>query len=437
MTLLDQFPRLSAYDPGATGEGGLDPLGLASIADRIADNLAPGIRARMINPRFVTLSAIGAFIFQDLQAQQARTNKAQAKAGATADIAFEWLVVEAMIRYPGEGRLDGLPGSQKAARAKAANHRLSPRTYLSGPRVFGFTGVYRPLSRDTRILSSSDTTDENTPRLVSAWEQDFNLTGYIDRLANTPGGKLRQNLQDECAKSVISGQSECPLSGDLLKSLASYLAPGGAKAKERRVLRELITKYGNDTRQELSAWLVKNPLSKPMSQLELAQLLLQHSSPTTKSMLQASIDYEELATSLDNTFKRFLAHTVQQSGAIISPTHALDTPGLAQLGPKIGGLVRKAIDSLAKIGMSTQAQEIEESFADFQRHLSPQQFFDAMIARHEHVQAEKKKLTWIDQLGDNWTVRTPYRNHSGSLDNETWTHPMRLVTLANLIAKTA
>ena len=145
MALLDQLPRLSAYDPGAVGEGGLDPLGLAAVADRIADKLAPGIRARMSHPRFVTVSAIGAIAYQalhDLTADEGKT---------TVDIVFEWMVVEAIVRYPGNGRPEGLPGNQKASRAKAAGMRLSRRTYLSGPRVFGFTGVYRPLSRDARV----------------------------------------------------------------------------------------------------------------------------------------------------------------------------------------------------------------------------------------------------------------------------------------------
>jgi hypothetical protein len=57
--LLEQFPRFSEYDPGAVGEGSLDPLGLGAVADRIADRLAPGVRARMSHPRFVTLDHPG------------------------------------------------------------------------------------------------------------------------------------------------------------------------------------------------------------------------------------------------------------------------------------------------------------------------------------------------------------------------------------------
>src|SRR5882757_2847050 len=98
MSLIDQLPRLSAYDPGAAGEGGLDPLGLGAVADRIADVLVPGIRARMSLPRFVTVSAVGAIAYQTLHELTADQGK------TTVDIAFEWLVVEAIVRNPGNGR---------------------------------------------------------------------------------------------------------------------------------------------------------------------------------------------------------------------------------------------------------------------------------------------------------------------------------------------
>lgn len=46
-TLLGQFPRFSQYDPGAVGEGSLDPLGFGAVADRIADRLAQREKKRI------------------------------------------------------------------------------------------------------------------------------------------------------------------------------------------------------------------------------------------------------------------------------------------------------------------------------------------------------------------------------------------------------
>ena len=232
MTLLDQLPRLSAYDPGAEGEGGLDPLGLGAVADRIANELAPGIRARMSQPRFVTLSAVGAFAYQTLHDLIADDGK------TTVDIAFEWLVVEAVVRHPNNGRMEGMPGNQKAARAKQVNERLSRRTYLNGPRNFGFTGIYRPFSRDSGVLTNDDRPAVNAERLVSAWERDFDLHGYTSGIAGTRGGDLRADITSACKRTLEKGECAAPATGQLLRDLSEYLAPREARANERRVLRD-------------------------------------------------------------------------------------------------------------------------------------------------------------------------------------------------------
>src|SRR5665811_2223646 len=122
--LIAQLPRLSQYDPGVVGEGGLDPMGLAAVADRIVDLLVPGVRARMSQPRFVTLSAVGALAGQQL------TDLVAKDGTTTAEIAFEWLVVEALVRLAKPEQVVGLPGSQKARRAIATGARLNAQNYL-------------------------------------------------------------------------------------------------------------------------------------------------------------------------------------------------------------------------------------------------------------------------------------------------------------------
>ncbi|AIS96924.1 hypothetical protein [Burkholderia thailandensis] len=431
MSLLDQLPRLSAYDPGAVGEGGLDPLGLGATADRIADVLVPGIRARMSQPRFVTISAVGALAYQTLHELTADQGK------TTVDIAFEWLVVEAIVRHPGNGRTEGLPGNQKAARAKAANERLSRRTYLNGPRVFGFTGVYRPFSRNVGVLSSDDFPAENAIRLVNAWERDLQLPGYATGAAGTRGGKLRKDITDACERTLEKGECSPPPNGQLLRDLSDFLAPREAGPQERGVLRALIVTGNHEIRNELAAMLIAQPPSANIGQRDLALQLHKKASPMTRRALSAAIDYENAATALDNTFRRFLAHTTQQHGSVTSSANALQTPGLAELAPKIGNLVKQAIASMSELDeveLGKQAALVLERFA---APFTPHEFLHALIERHEDVQAGKNKLSWLDRINGDWTVRIPYRNQSGDLNDEIWVHPMRLVTLANFLTETA
>lgn len=430
MSILEQLPRLSAYDPGATGEGGLDPLGLSAIADRLANVLVPGIRARMSKPRFVSLSAIGAIACQELHERNREAGM------PTADIAFEWMVVEAFTRHPGKGRTDGLPGSQKAARAKAANERLSPRTYLSGPRVFGFTGVYRPFSRDARVLTLDDMPEKNAAVLTSAWERDRALHGYTDGTSSSPGGKFRKEIADECKRTMEAGECTAPLNGQLIRNMATFLASGDAELMERKALRGLIVSSEHEIRNELAALLTKLKSPTTLTQRDLTLQMLPVVSSTTRQALQAAFAYEEAATALDYCFKRFLAHATQQNGCIASRSTALDTPGLADAASRISDLVKKAssaINGLADTGLSA---DTSSAFRLFDSTQTPSSFFDALIERHEEVQANKKKLSWLERLNAGLVVRIPYRNQGGDLSDDIWTHPMRISTLATFLAET-
>jgi hypothetical protein len=431
MSLFDQLPRLSAYDPGAVGEGGLDPMGTAAVADRIANRLVPGLRARMSQPHFTTISAIGAFSclsLRELTADEGRT---------TADIAFEWLVVESIVRSTVEGRRVGFPGTQKAARARAANQRLSRSTYLSGPRVFGFTGVHRPFSRDIAVLASDDSPAENAARLVHAWERDHDLPGYVDGIATQAGGRLRKEIADTCRRTLDKGECTAPVMGTLMPQLADCLAPAEVGVHERQVLNQLIRSGPHEIRNELSASLMDIDPPADVSQRDLALQLLPGASASTRQALKAAIDYETATTAIDNTFRRFLAHTTQQHGAVVSRAGALETPQLAELAPKVGDMAQRAMDSVSALGDEGLAVDAMRALQPFARHFTSGGFFDMLIERHEQVQHSRNKLSWIDRIDKDWIVRAPYRGQNDALDNSAWTHPMRLVTLARFLAVTA
>ena len=55
-------PLVSSFDPLTESEGSLDPLGLASVADQLADGILPGLTARMWHPRFLTAIAVASVI---------------------------------------------------------------------------------------------------------------------------------------------------------------------------------------------------------------------------------------------------------------------------------------------------------------------------------------------------------------------------------------
>jgi hypothetical protein len=99
-------------------------------------------------------------------------------------------------------------------------------------------------------------------------------------------------------------------------------------------------------------------------------------------------------------------------------------------------LVKRAEDSVNEIGDGSLSDAVDRCFRRFGSAHTASSLFDAVIERHEEVQSKKKKLSWVDRFEDDWTVRTPYRSQVTPPGEEVWTHPMRIVTLANLLRET-
>lgn len=433
-TLLDQLPRLSKYDPGVTGEGGLDPLGFASLADRIADKLAPGVRARMSNPRFVTLSAVGAVVSQDLHGNVGPDG------GTTPDLAYEWVVVEAVVRHTAPEQRLGLPGGGKAAAARANNRRLNPSRYLRGPRVFGFTGVYRPFSLDAHVLQADGLIGPAGEELVAAWAVDQGLKGFAESNGGA-GATLARDLAHIVGTSLAKGESTLPVTGSVAKDVAAHLAPRGARTRERRTLRTLVMSRrsadgaGPEIRDEVAAALAEIPATEGLTERELANVLLQSTGGGTHRTLRAAYDFEEAVTALDQAFRMMLGQATAQHNSFLDPEEAHTIPPLVETGARLARRFDLAVCSLNAVDESL-GREAEDCLQKFSSDLAPGALLQALLARHDDVQARKGKLAWVDQIADGYVIRPPYQNQSIDMDSAIWTHPMRLHTLATFLRET-
>ena len=180
------LPQLSAYDPPVASEGSLDPMGLAAISDRLANVLVPGLRARMQRIRFVTATAVGSLACETL------ADELPADDMSTPAICFEWLVVEGFVRRLSPQQMPlGVPGSQKARAVVSAGQRLSAATYLKGPAVFGFNGVYKPFAIDAEVVGSGLEPGRRCLDLVRAWESEQRFPGFADAIPRSDGARLR------------------------------------------------------------------------------------------------------------------------------------------------------------------------------------------------------------------------------------------------------
>src|SRR5688572_9206119 len=128
------LPFLTDSAPEIAGEGNHDPLGLSPIADRLAEEIASGITARMSRIRFLTAMAVGAVATEPIY------DVIAADGVSPAYLAYEWLVVEAIARdaaLPRAATL-GVAGIDKARSVVVRRAHMDSRSYLKTPKVFGF-----------------------------------------------------------------------------------------------------------------------------------------------------------------------------------------------------------------------------------------------------------------------------------------------------------
>jgi hypothetical protein len=193
-------PILSAFDPITSSEGSVNPLGLASVYERLADRVLPGLTVRMGRPRFLTALAVGAFICKDYARDEVAAD------GVTPPyLAFEWWIVEGFVRAR-EALAEGnrIPGLQKISTAVRNNRPVSAAAYLKTASVFGFSGVFRRLARRIQIIGTSDLLDEAGIRLIRVWADEQGLDGFCGGNFGF-GTNLRSGLQKAVRDAMRDG----------------------------------------------------------------------------------------------------------------------------------------------------------------------------------------------------------------------------------------
>jgi hypothetical protein len=247
MTLIAQLPRitefykmllpkLTSYHTLENSQGTLDPLGLRSIADRLAGELAPFVRERMKHPRYLTAIAVGSVICEKFSEEELATDEISQPWQV-----YEWYVVSALIkRFENDNiQLLGLPGREKTMNAKKAGVPLSAARYLKTPSVFGFHGVYRTLAKGIDLISDNNI-GEFGLQLVDTWEKEQDLIGF--RIGEGSKGKdYRDKLVDAVKRGLMAAAVDKPWSWGFYNTIAESLAPKSPGKKEAALLYEKLT----------------------------------------------------------------------------------------------------------------------------------------------------------------------------------------------------
>lgn len=426
MTTTAVPPFLSEADPDQFGEGSLDPLGLAAVAEHLAEQIAPGVTARMTRVRFLTAIAVGATFSGDLVEEPAADGR------STPYLAYEWLVVEALARRLSPAQTTGVPGIQKARRALARswNAHLDAPGYLQVPKVFGFHGVYKRLGRALDLIDDALLLLRPGDELARTWEREQQLLGFGDHTAGTAGGSLARTLVGEVRRALAQGGVRTPPGSHLWSKLAATLNPDGMGRRERLLLWNGLIDEGMPLRRELVLGLRR--VGTRESEADALRAVASHASRPLKARLAAIAAYERVAQLLSSVFQAMRVASTGQGTRPVPPAQLANHWAVREASKQLPNAMASAAERLDPLGEGDGFERLLGRFAD---QLEPSELLEAVLEHHEGVQASKGpgKRPWLERAGAGFYVRSQYRTGDVPARRTDYLHPYRVDALNSFI----
>lgn len=422
------LPKLTAYHTIENSQGTLDPLGLDSIAVRLADHLAPSLRERMKHPRYLTAMAVGAIICSEFGEDDLAADEVSAPWQV-----FEWYVASAFVKYFEKGsiQLRGLPGSEKTTNAKKEGVPLSATRYLKTPTVFGFNGVYRTLAKGIDLISENHA-GEFGFQLVDVWEQEQDLNGFRVKEKGTKGNEFRAKLVDAVKLGMKDGAVAKNWGWEYYNTIAERLAPKSPGKKEAALLFKTLADH--PTRGELINFLISAEGQKAInseSEKEFHTQLLKKAKET-KANLLAIQSYEKVSRLLYNAFYESMQWMGKNQNKSSISKLALLTH--VQKAYKELPDAFKKVDELLE-PFPKEAADIQIKFQDIRDARSITEWLRLLFEYHSKIQNDKPpngKASWVlEHSAGNYLL-----NNTQPLNqnlNDEYVHQYRTFTLRSFM----
>lgn len=420
------LPHLSAYDPDTLGEGTMWPLGLAGIADRLADLILPGLRARMNRIRFLTAIAVRSAVTADLE------DIPPGDGVSTPALVFEWYVIEAIARrddLPREAT-QSVPGIDKARAARTRDAHLDAQSYLKTPKVFGFHGVYNPLAQSLEIVDRDMGLGLRGAELVGVWEREQELPGLLDGQGGD-GTVTAKYFREEIRKALQSGRITTKSRSYIWHTLRESLRPDGAGPQERKLLWQWLRDETEPIRSEL-AGLVATVRDQHLDEAEVLRAVRGSAGRDLKQRLDAILAYEHLANLLMAAYDQMRYLCSQQAGPL-SFADAAKNEVVAHAAGETPAAFRRAIEELEAHDL---AHDLDVLVGEFAHPMQPADFASMLVTHHERIQGDKPpngKRSWFDREPDGVRVRIAYEVDEPTQPDGSFVHPYRIHALRQFV----
>ncbi|MBA3656176.1 MAG: hypothetical protein H0W69_02355 [Gemmatimonadaceae bacterium] len=428
--MYSSLPFLTDADPVTSGEGALDPLGLSPLGDRLAEEILPGLRARMSHPRFLTAMAVASAVCEGIEDSLASDHVTPAY------IVFEWLLVSGFVRAPDRSLSKGTPGTFKAREAKEAGDPMCARTYLRSPGVFGFHGVYKPLARKLNIVDDDMRLSENGVALLKIWEKEQGLTGFLNGTLSPGQGKQeRESLRHAVEDALKVGQTTRSQGWSGWAWLASHLAPSNARNRERVFISGLLQE-GDPMRSEIFRALEGRFGVQVEESAIVNSLLKSKVSAPLRDRLLAIQRYEEVALLLEEAFDWIRLMSTHAGARAISSVEFSLKPRAVEISKLLRPTFELADSALGEVSPTLQRRLLELANS-FLHVTTAEELFHALLTHHSVIQQNKQpdgKRDWFERSIDEAAfVRPQYQLADIDSPRTAWNRPYRLHSVLSFL----
>ncbi len=456
-TLFPFIPRLTERDEGPSSEGGLDPLGLAAIADRLATKLVPGVRERQRHPRFLTAIAVSLKICESFGPDAFCEKDGLSEPWQI----FEWHFVEGMGRTSRQNTDDftdfedtrkrpttsqaegtrGIPGSLKAWQAWNENQPLSAKRYLKSPSVFGFHGVYRVLARALEIEdATSGRVGPAGEELLEIWKDEQQLHGFGTASAGE-GTKIFQQLRKAIEEGLRTGTTIRSKDSVVWKFFREHLDlyKLNATSREAKFLVSKLAEQTDGHRGDVLNFLISRQGTKAWkqhwSEREFHDELKKQAGSEMKSLLETIQRFEEFSRLCQNAFDACLREMGAKNGPKATSKSLGEQDAVRSAFNKSSELFQELLGRLEPFGQAFVFQNTCERLGTTAA--TSAEWVDLLLKHHIETQKRKPpqgKNPWFFQMtGGHWQLRTRYaqRDWSVGRDSDSYVHAYRTNSLWN------
>jgi hypothetical protein len=420
-------PLLTEKDDVESSEGGIDPLGTEPLADALAVKLAPGVRERQRHPRFLTAMAVSLEVCRDFDEETLATD------GISAPwMVFEWYVVEGLVRSTDARERLGVPGSQKAARARADGVPLSARRYLKTPTVFGFDGVYRQLAR-TLGIEDNGRLGEAGFELLSVWAVEEGLPGFAGS-GDGPGQAVRSQLKDAVRAGLELGSTARGGGWSGWEFFQKHLSPYGAKPREARfIARALVNDPKGFRRDVIESLIAAKGLrvwEATGSEREFHRVLRVAAREELRDLLDAIEGFESFSRLCQDAFQDCLCEMTRRGGKKTSLASLAAIASVRLASKRIPESFGEVMMQLEPVGENVR---FGETFAGIAERGSVAEWVERLLEHHRKTQRRKPpngKSPWFERFDDgSLIIRPDYRTEEPGTHDNGYVHLYRTSSL--------